>query len=70
MTPVRFSMRESFSEDSTDTVPTRTGCPRLFASTISFTTAANLSFRVLKIESLRSMRIPGLFVGITWTASR
>ena len=70
MTPARLSMRESTSEASTLVVPTRTGWPRLFAASISRTTALYLSRRVLKIESFRSTRMQGLLVGITWTASR
>ena len=70
ITPVRFSIRDSTSDESTLTVPTSTGWPRLFASSISRTTAVNLSRRVLKMESFRSARMPGWFVGITCTASR
>ncbi len=70
MIPVRRSMRESTSEDSTLVVPTRTGWPRLLAASISRTTAVYLSRRVLKMESFLSVRMQGWLVGITWTASR
>jgi hypothetical protein len=65
MTPARLSMRLSTSDCSTVTVPTSTGWPRCWASWICFTTALYLSRRVLKMESFRSMRMQGLFVGMT-----
>ena len=65
MTPARLSIRERTSEASTLVVPTRTGWPRLFAASISRRTALYLSRRALKITSFLSMRMQGLFVGIT-----
>jgi hypothetical protein len=70
MIPARLSMRDSTSEASTFVVPTRTGWPRLFATSISRMTALYLSRRALKITSFLSTRMHGLFVGITCTVRR
>ncbi len=67
--PVRRSMRLSTSEDSTETVPTSTGWPLAWASWIALMTAPNFSRRVLKMRSLASLRMQGLFVGTTVQAS-
>ena len=45
--PRLVSNPESSSDFSTLTVPTRTGCPFLFRSTMSETTALNLEISVL-----------------------
>jgi len=67
-TPRRSSMPESISEISTLMVPTSTGCPRSWASLMSFTTAVNLASFVLKIRSFWSSLIIGRCVGTLTTS--
>ena len=44
--PLRLSITERISDFSTLVVPTRTGCPSAFRSTMSSTTASNLACAV------------------------
>ena len=65
--PSRLSAAEIISETSTETVPTRTGWPFSWRSTISSSTAFHLPSLVLKIWSLWSSRTIGWLVGISTT---
>ena len=67
--PWRVSMPASRSEDSTDAVPTSTGCPWPRALAISSTAARNLAASLRKIRSAWSSRRMGALVGITMTSS-
>ena len=57
------------SETSTEIVPTSTGWPASWRSSISRATAAHLPPFVLKTWSLRSLRTIGRLVGIWTTGS-
>ena len=67
--PLFFRSLERYSDFSTETVPTRTGCPFLWHSITCSITALNLPFSVLKTTSGWSTLITGLFVGISITSS-
>ena len=67
--PRRDSSPPSSSETSTEIVPTRTGWPLAWRSSISRATAAHLPSIVLKIWSLRSSRTIGRLVGTCTTGS-
>ena len=66
--PSRFSIVESTSDFSTVTVPTRTGRPAAFISSISSISALNLAFSFLKTRSAWSSRTIGRWVGIATTS--
>gem|GEM_PF-5934409 len=67
-TPRLLSSEETSSDFSMDTVPTSTGWPRLWQSSISRAMALNFSAWVLKIMSGWSLRTMGLLVGMTMTS--
>ena len=67
--PLAASWEPRCSETSTEIVPTSTGWPFAWRSSISRTTAAHLPPLVLKTWSLRSARTIGWLVGIWTTGS-
>ena len=68
-TPCFSSRRESRSDFSMLVVPTSTGCPAWWRSTMSSTTALNLAASVWYTRSASSRRIIGWLVGMGTTSS-
>src|ERR1035438_8229000 len=62
-TPIFFRMPDSFSDFSTEMVPTSTGCPLEWSSLISLAALRNFSSSVRYTTSWFSLRIIGWLVG-------
>ena len=65
--PLRSRTWERYSDVSTAMVPTSTGWPASWRSTMSSSAAANFASGVLKMRSFWSWRATGTFVGISTT---